>query len=167
MKNYPKGKPAEVEEVLKALVEADPEIEWKRAAIVARMKELAELGFGSFIEGVKGTKSHLQWVLPPRAVCKAALGEPEELQHLLAGEVGRQDAALDVLHRGKSQWTYEELQELLATLTGLPIERNRILLTIPEVRKILAEGQGVSTEDVIVRIAVGPSGEDRSAVQET
>lgn len=153
VKNYPTQTPAEVDEVLTKLEKEYPD-DWSRQDVVVCMKELEDFGFGKFIKGAKGKPSRLEWMVPPRAIYSAVMGQPEELEKLMEGMPTQGRDAADTQFSGKAVWSLEDIQTLLADLTGVHTQELRILLTLPEARTILARGQGVAEEDVSIHVRV-------------
>ena len=140
-----------VERILEELELANPEGGWTRAAAIACMKELADLGFGKFIKGAKGPSSRIEWWFPPISIHKAALGDTEELEQLLDDAPQSATTKKDE-YRDKERWTFGETISVLEQMTGVPAGEIFITLTIPEARRMLAEAQGIPLEDVQIRM---------------
>ena len=148
---YSETEPAEVEDLLERLEKLDPGA-WDRQEVVVCLKELDELGFGRFLKGAKGRKSRIEWFFPPKAIVKAARGDDQELRQLMADRVPQRQPSAETSCEGKRSWSMVELQDLLSRLSGTPIADLRVVLTIPEARKALADSQGISEDQVLIRL---------------
>ena len=124
---------------------------WTRGDIVACFKEFRDLGFATITKGVKSKKTRLTWMFSPKAVADAAMGNPTELQQLLAGTPVAAAATLGEF-KGKRQWSLDDVLEALSQVTGLTTKELHLRLTIPEARQILASGQGIPQDDVHIRM---------------
>lgn len=144
----PQKKPTEVEELLEKL---GPE-EWSRQNVIECMKELDSFGFGRFYKGAKGKKTRIEWYFPPRIIAEAARGDDQELRRLMADGITQRPPADESLLNGKDTWTLGEILGLLSNSTGVPVNNLRVVMTIPEARKVLADSQGISQEEVTVRL---------------
>lgn len=153
VKNYPTETPAEVDEILNKLEKEYPD-DWSRQDVVVCMKELEEFGFGKFIKGAKGKQSRIEWLVPPRAIYNAVMGQPEELEQLVEALPAQGRDVTDPQFVGKAVWSLEDLQTLLTNLTGVHPQELKIFLTLPEARTILARSQGVAEEDVSIHVRV-------------
>lgn len=153
IRNYPKHSPTEAERILEDLEEVEPD-EWDRQSVVNCLKELDEFGCGRFIKGAKGKKSRIEWHVPPLMVAETALGESDGQALIAAMRAKGVGKAIGekTTYTGKKSWTYSELIVLLSDQTELPTEELRIIMTISEARKVLAESQGISQDDVSIRL---------------
>jgi hypothetical protein len=140
-----------VDEVLAELLMLDSKDTWGREDVVTCFKEFRKLGFATMTKGVKSKKTRLTWMFPPRAVAEAAMGNPDELQRLLSGTPIAPTFTLSEF-KGRRDWSLDDLMEALSLLSGLPVKELSIRLTIPEARKILAANQGISPDDVQIRM---------------
>lgn len=141
-----------VEDVLQAMAEKDPDQNWQRAEVVECFKEFDELKFARMIKGAKSKKTRLEWLLPPRLVADAAAGNTAELEALMDGQTDTSEVAVSSAFAGKSDWTLTDLTDLISGIAGIPQDQVKIILTIPEARRILAAGQDISEEEVLIRL---------------
>lgn len=137
-----------VEDVLSKL-DSD---EWDRQDVITCMKECDELGLGRFYKGAKGKKSRIQWYVAPSAIAKAARGDGQDLKELFTTKYAHRQSSDTNEYRGKEAWNFSEVLGTLAQLTSLPASHLRVAMTIPEARKVLADSQGISEDDVMIRL---------------
>jgi hypothetical protein len=153
IRNYPKHPPTEAERILEDLEQEEPDV-WARQGVISCLKEFDEFGFGRFIKGAKGKKSRFEWHVLPSMIAETGLRENDgqALEAAMAIEGAEKNNRDKTTYTGKKSWTYSELIALLSAQTELPAEELRVIMTIPEARKVLAESQGIPQDDVSIRL---------------
>ena len=106
------------------------------------MKNWDALGLVRKIKGSRGHPSRVVWRLPSKEVGRILKGgffDPPT-GNIAEGRIG------------KLRWTLQEILEVLSHQSGLAEGEIQIDLKIPEVKKILANSQGIEVADIEVRM---------------
>lgn len=114
-------------------------------------QDLAKYDLVTYIKGSRGWQSRIKWNYPPRAIADLLLGKTDHVIQLIgSSSKGMNTKANEYL--GKKTWSISEVVTLISNSTGVDRESVVIDIKIPEIKALLARSQGISVDDVSVRI---------------
>lgn len=160
IRQFQVGDTIEAEPTVEWLEENDPDGDWARPDVVQCMKELDHLSLAKFTKGAKGKRSRINLYYPGSAIADAGYGKPESLLELLESSPDQPKEpayapsriASTTSYHGKSVWTYGEIKDLLARLSGFAPHQIKIHLTISEGKTVFADSQNISPDDVRIHL---------------
>ena len=153
IRSYPETTEIDVETIL-ANLETEDAGNWGRQDVVICLKEFdADYEFGKFIKGAKGKKSRFKWFVSPQIIADAVLkDDAQALIDALSAIKRKSTSKSGDNYAGKSSWTHVEILALLTEQTGLDENELTVSMTISEATKILADSQGISQENVSIKL---------------